>query len=86
MGGMVLVGVGTFAAQAAATGFVGRAAKTDRAAASGLYLASYYLGGIAGAALLGLLFDQAGWTVCVTLVAAALVLAAMLASGLTDRT
>ena len=38
--GMVLVGVGTFFAQAAATGFVSRAATTDRGSASGIYLAS----------------------------------------------
>jgi predicted MFS family arabinose efflux permease len=37
--GMMLVGVGTFFAQAAATGFVGRAATTDRGSASGIYLA-----------------------------------------------
>ena len=47
LAGMVLVGVGTFFAQAIGTGYVGRAAMTDRAAASGLYLAAYYLGGLA---------------------------------------
>jgi hypothetical protein len=46
--GMILAGVGTFSAQAVATGFVGRAATTDRAAASGMYLASYFAGGLAG--------------------------------------
>ena len=58
LAGMVLVGVGTFFAQAIGTGFVGRAAMGDRAAASGLYLASYYLGGLTGAAVLGQLFDR----------------------------
>ncbi len=42
--GMVLVGVGTFFAQAAATGFVSRAATTDRGSASGMYLASLFHG------------------------------------------
>jgi hypothetical protein len=46
--GMVLVGVGTFFAQAVATGFVGRAATGDRGSASGIYLACYFLGGLAG--------------------------------------
>ena len=41
--GLALVAVGTFFAQATATGFVGRAATTDRGSASGLYLASYFL-------------------------------------------
>jgi predicted MFS family arabinose efflux permease len=80
--GMVLVGVGTFFAQAIGTGFVGRAARSDRAAASGLYLASYYLGGLFGAALLGQLFDRYGWVSCVAGIGVALVLAAVLASRL----
>ena len=41
-----LIAVGTFFAQAVATGFVGRAAQIDKGAASGIYLASYYLGGL----------------------------------------
>jgi predicted MFS family arabinose efflux permease len=63
--GMVLVGVGTFFTQAVATGFVGRAATGDRAAASGLYLSSYYLGGLVGAGILGQVFDRFGWSACV---------------------
>lgn len=82
LAGMVLVGVGTFFAQAIGTGFVGRAAKTDQAAASGLYLASYYLGGLTGAAVLGQLFDRYGWSACVAGVAVALALAAALATKL----
>jgi predicted MFS family arabinose efflux permease len=38
--GLTLVGIGTFFAQAVATGHVGRIAKTDKAAASGLYLSA----------------------------------------------
>ena len=49
--GMTLVGIGTFFAQAVATGHVGRIAAGDKAAASGLYLSSYYCGGLAGAAV-----------------------------------
>jgi len=80
--GMVLIGVGTFFAQAIGTGFVGRAAMGDRAAASGLYLACYYLGGLSGAALLGQLFDRFGWPACVAGIAVALALAAILAKKL----
>ena len=54
---MVLVAVGTFFAQALATGFVSRAAKSNRAAASGIYLASYFAGGLIGSAVLGQIFD-----------------------------
>jgi predicted MFS family arabinose efflux permease len=78
--GLVLIGVGTFFAQATATGFVGRAAMSDRASASGLYLAFYYLGGLIGAALIGQLFDRYGWTASVIGIGASLGLAALLAT------
>jgi MFS transporter, YNFM family, putative membrane transport protein len=80
--GLALIGVGTFFAQATATGFVGRAATTDRGSASGLYLASYFLGGLAGAAALGVLYDRYGWGACVGGIGAALVAAAALAARL----
>ena len=80
--GLALVGVGTFFAQATATGFVGRAATTDRGAASGLYLASYFLGGLVGTAVLGQVFDRLGWAACVAGVGIALALAAWCAHGL----
>lgn len=85
LAGMVLVGVGTFFAQAIATGFVSRAATTDRGAASGIYLASYFLGGLVGSAVLGQIFDQAGWTACVAGIGLSLLAAAMLAATLGDR-
>lgn len=77
--GLTLIGVGTFFAQATATGFVGRAATSDRGAASGLYLAGYFLGGLAGSAVLGQVFDRLGWTACVAGVGLALLLGALLA-------
>jgi len=82
--GLALVGVGTFFAQATATGFVGRTATVDHAAANGLYLASYFAGGLAGAAVLGQLFDRLGWAACVVGVAVALLLAALLAMRLRE--
>jgi len=80
--GLALLGVGTFFAQAAATGFVGRAATGDRGSASGLYLASYFFGGLAGAAVLGQLFDRFGWGACVAGIGIALAAAAWLAAQL----
>lgn len=82
LSGLVLVGAGTFFAQAVATGFVGRAAATDRAAASGIYLSCYYLGGVAGSALLGQVFDYSGWTACVIVIAITLMLCIALASAM----
>jgi predicted MFS family arabinose efflux permease len=80
--GLALVGIGTFFAQAVATGHVGRIAKGDKAAASGLYLSSYYCGGLAGAAVIGQLFDRVGWTAAIAGVFAALALAAFLGAKL----
>jgi MFS family permease len=83
VGGMVLVSVGTFLAQAIATGYVGRAAISDRGAASGLYLAAYFAGGLVGSAILGQLFDRFGWPACVAGIFGALAVAAGLALALT---
>jgi predicted MFS family arabinose efflux permease len=85
LAGLALVGIGTFFAQATATGFVGRTATADRGAASGLYLASYFLGGLAGTAVLGQLFDRLGWPACVAGIGLALLIAAWLAGGLGTR-
>jgi predicted MFS family arabinose efflux permease len=76
--GLASVGVGTFFAQAVATGHVGRAAKSDKAAASGLYLSAYYCGGLAGAAVIGQLFDRFGWNAAVIGVGLALAMAAII--------
>ena len=81
LAGLALVGVGTFFAQATATGFVGRAATADRGSASGIYLACYFFGGLVGTAVLGQVFDRLGWAACVAGIGAALALGAMLARG-----
>ncbi len=81
--GLALVGVGTFFAQAVATGFVGRAATGDRGSAGGIYLASYFLGGLVGSAVLGQVFDCFGWPACVSGIGIALLAAALLAFRLT---
>ena len=78
LAGMVLVGVGTFSAQACATGFVGRAANSNRGVASGTYLACYFAGGLVGSAVLGQLFDRFGWPACVMGVGASLLLGCLL--------
>lgn len=82
LAGLAMVGAGTFFAQATVTGFVGGAAATDRASASGIYLACYYIGGVAGSAIPGALFQQFGWPACVAVTAAALAVATLLGSRL----
>jgi predicted MFS family arabinose efflux permease len=82
LSGMVLAGAGTFFAQAVATGFVSRAAGVERAAASGVYLAAYFSGGLVGTAVLGQTFDRLGWPACVAGVGVALAVAALLGLNL----
>ncbi len=82
LGGMVLISAGTFFAQAIATGYVSRTAETNRAAASGIYLASYFTGGLAGSVVLGQIFDRLGWPACVLGIGVALIAACGLASRL----
>jgi len=81
LAGLTLIAVGTFLAQAMATGVIGRRARSDRAGASGIYLASYYAGGLLGSLVLGQLYDRFGWNSVVL----ALVMALCLAIGLAKR-
>ena len=85
LAGMVLVGVGTFFAQACATGFVGQTARTNRGLASGTYLACYFFGGLVGSAVLGQLFDHFGWLACVAGVGTVLAAACFLTGKLELR-
>ena len=59
--GMATIGAATFFAQAAATGYVSQAVTQDQAQANGLYLTSYYLGGLCGAVVLGQVNMAQGW-------------------------
>lgn len=82
LAGLAIFAAGTFFAQASATAFVSQTAISDKGAASGLYLASYFSGGLAGAAALGAVFDGLGWALLVAGVALSLILALLLATRL----
>jgi YNFM family putative membrane transporter len=90
--GLVLFSSGIFLAQAVATSFVGRAARFERASASGLYLSTYYTGGIAAAAVIGVLYERFGvlyesfgWSAAVIGVLLCLSMALALTRHLTDE-
>lgn len=68
--GLALCSTGVFVAQAAASSFISVAARQARAAAVGLYVTFYYLGGSAGATLPGYLWPLGGWPACAALIAA----------------
>lgn len=82
--GMALIGVSTFSAQAAATGYVAANVSSDQAQANGLYLTSYYLGGLVGALLLGQINAHFGWYATVLGIAASIAAAILIARSL-DR-
>jgi YNFM family putative membrane transporter len=83
--GLAMFAAGTFFAQAVVTSFVGRATTVERATASGLYLSAYYCGGLAGAGVIGWLYERAGWHGAVIGVALALAAATLLALNLKER-
>ncbi len=82
LAGLAVIGAGTFFMQAAATGFVGRTAQSDRAAANGLYLTSYYIGGLFGAFALGQAHLAGAWPLVAGIVAAILLLTLPLSRAL----
>lgn len=82
--GMAVIGLSTFAAQAAAAGYVSAHVVADRAQANGLYLASYYLGGLTGAFLLGQINVRLGWPATAAALAASLTAAILIARRLKD--
>lgn len=68
--GIAVASSGVFVMQAAASSHIGRAAKGARSAASGLYVACYYLGGSCGATALVIPWHRAGWPAVVGAVVA----------------
>ena len=82
--GLTFVGTGLFCVQAITTGFVGRTAKHDVAAANGLYLTSYYIGGLVGAFAMGQIFDRVGWSLVVIVLIASLIVAGWLGRMMKD--
>jgi predicted MFS family arabinose efflux permease len=63
--GLAILSSGLFIMQSAVSSHVGKAAQEARSSAAGLYVCFYYLGGSAGATLLGWLWKWDGWKACV---------------------
>lgn len=82
LAGMAVIAIGSFLAQAITTGHVSHSAKRDKAAASGIYLASYYSGGLVGSLVVGQVYDSLGWTVSIAVMVVALIGAIVLARPL----
>ena len=80
--GLASVASATFISQAATSSRVGFATRGDRSAAVGLYTSAYYLGGVAGSVLPGILWKTTGWTGCVTLIVGIQIVTVILANAL----
>ncbi|BDI34201.1 hypothetical protein CCAX7_62520 [Capsulimonas corticalis] len=77
--GLAICSSGVFVCQAAASSFVGVAAKSARSSATGLYVMCYYIGGSLGAVLPGIAWAHGRWPACAALIVGIQALAAMLA-------
>ena len=78
MAGLALCCTGVFVAQSASTSYVGIVAHEARAAAVGLYVMFYYVGGSVGAAVPGRFWNRGGWPACVVLIASLQILIILL--------
>lgn len=66
--GLAVFCTGIFIAQSSASSFIGTVAQNAKAAAVGLYVSFYYLGGSCGAAIPGATWSWGGWPACVGLI------------------
>ena len=74
--GLLLCATCGMICQAVSTGYVITTAKEGRSSAAGLYASSFYIGGSAGAFLIGLVWKAAGWDGCVAAIIAVQVIMA----------
>ena len=68
--GLTICAICGMVCQAVSTGGAITTAKEGRSSAAGLYASTFYIGGSAGAFLLGLVWNAAGWTACVAAIVA----------------
>jgi YNFM family putative membrane transporter len=80
--GLAICCSGVFLAQASASGYIGVAARENRALATGLYASFYHMGGSFGAAIPGFVWDLGGWPACAAFIAAVQILTVGLALAL----
>jgi MFS transporter, YNFM family, putative membrane transport protein len=71
--------------QAISTGYVITTAKEGRSSAAGLYASAFYIGGSAGAFLIGFVWNALGWTGCVAAIVAVQAIMAAIVSMAWDR-
>jgi YNFM family putative membrane transporter len=80
--GLAMTATGVFICQAAASSNIGKAAKTARASAAGVYVALYYLGGCAGSIFPGFFWERGGWFACAVMIIAVQLVTIIIANRL----
>ncbi|HJT89338.1 MAG TPA: MFS transporter [Bryobacteraceae bacterium] len=78
--GLTLCCTAVFVAQSACYSYIGRVAHEARAAAVGLYVLFYYVGGSFGSEVPALFWSRGGWPACVALITGAQMLIILLAA------
>ncbi len=66
--GLALCASAVWVGHSSASSYIGIAAADSRAAAVGLYVMCYYIGGSSGSALSGVLWNRGDWPACVALI------------------
>jgi len=74
--GLTICAICGMVCQAVSTGYVITTAKEGRSSAAGLYASTFYIGGSAGAFLIGFVWQATGWSGCVAAIVAIQVLMA----------
>jgi predicted MFS family arabinose efflux permease len=81
LAGLAMCCTGAWIAQSAASSYIGTVAHEARAAAVGLYVMFYYLGGSFGSELPGHFWSRGGWPACVALMVTVQLLTAALGAA-----
>jgi predicted MFS family arabinose efflux permease len=79
LAGLAIASTGVFICQSAAASYLGHMAGHAKASAAGLYTTFYYAGGTLGAAIPAFAWAAGGWTACVELIVAVLIVGSGLA-------
>lgn len=83
--GLTICAICGMVCQAVSTGYVITTAKEGRSSAAGLYASTFYIGGSAGAFLIGFVWQASGWTGCVAAIVAIQVMMAMVVALAWER-
>jgi predicted MFS family arabinose efflux permease len=83
--GLTICAICGMVCQAVSTGYVITTAKEGRSSAAGLYASTFYIGGSAGALLMGFVWNATGWTGCVVCIVIVQVIMAVIVASAWER-